>query len=368
MTSIQSQVVNKLCSLLEQRPTTFEITILSAPVEGDSEGSKAAKKNILSLDESLIIVEGAHLGLDARSLPWMTQEIRQEYKRLRKEETENLLAVTSCLLLVNPDHSTAWADRRRSLLPRDNIETWQQELEYLNLLMTQHSKAPSSWGHRKYVIRQILKYLDDESTLIKEEIRVCREVAERYPKNYYAWTHRRYLWTIFSSTASLLQMEWEDIVDQWLPQHISDHSAAHYGSQVLMVWMNHIAKQDPLAVVSVATEAMAKVRTLVDRHEEHETLWILRRLVVRILLEHSRHDSRMIDIVMEDITQVQEKDATAGLVHFLTFQAWVYHISHDVGYQNELFPNKGGPVQILSTLRDHPRVYHELWKQTTPNQ
>lgn len=141
MTSIQSQVVNKLCSLLEQRPTTFEITILSAPVEGDSEGSKAAKKNILSLDESLIIVEGAHLGLDARSLPWMTQEIRQEYKRLRKEGTENLLAVTSCLLLVNPDHSTAWADRRRSLLPRDNIETWQQELEYLNLLMTQHSKA-----------------------------------------------------------------------------------------------------------------------------------------------------------------------------------------------------------------------------------
>lgn len=69
----------------------------------------------------------------------------------------DLRTVTSCLLLVNPDHSTAWADRRRAVhgllegseateaeaevRRGDNARWWHQELDFLDLLMTQHSKA-----------------------------------------------------------------------------------------------------------------------------------------------------------------------------------------------------------------------------------
>jgi hypothetical protein len=92
--------------------------------------------------------------------------------------------VTACLLVVNPDHATAWADRRRALwflvpthcrhgnpntdptLPppssslaasascasrsssnsstpttENDKEWWQKEYAFINLLMTQHSKA-----------------------------------------------------------------------------------------------------------------------------------------------------------------------------------------------------------------------------------
>lgn len=149
--AVESPVVRKLASLLAERPSNYEITILPT--------SSASTEERLSLEESLLLIEGEHLGLDARSLPWMTQEIRACYKQLRKEvglkEPQTILAVTACLLLVNPDHATTWADRRRSLLrivdhqqktvdndDGDSIsKLWRDELKFVNLLTTQHSKA-----------------------------------------------------------------------------------------------------------------------------------------------------------------------------------------------------------------------------------
>ena len=147
-----------------------------------------------------------HLGLDARHLPRIARILRRAYFRAKEKEqqqqqqqtgstpvsvsssttapapscsettpTKELFRITSCLLLIQPDHATAWADRRRCLLSLrytlgagkddDDDETitktetdtrsgdtnqkaekaspfpWHQELDYLDLLVTQHSKA-----------------------------------------------------------------------------------------------------------------------------------------------------------------------------------------------------------------------------------
>ena len=149
----ESPVITWLGSLISQGPTTFEITILPFAVE---ETTSSKDDRHPSLEQSLVLMDG-HLGLDGRSVPWMTREIRKSYKHLKtksscdEDPTEyatHMMRVTSCLLLVNPDHATAWADRRRSLqvLSRSS-ETqadggwWDQERTFLNLLMTQHSKA-----------------------------------------------------------------------------------------------------------------------------------------------------------------------------------------------------------------------------------
>ena len=151
-----SAVVDRLSSLLAQGPTHFEISILS----GDSGCADDSKAKILPLDESLVLVDGRYLGLDARSLPSMTREIRQQYKRLKLSLDSDssggedsttwsraFLNTLSCLLLVNPDHATAWADRRRCLLQSYEMSenesnlVWTKELDFVNLLMTQHSKA-----------------------------------------------------------------------------------------------------------------------------------------------------------------------------------------------------------------------------------
>jgi hypothetical protein len=141
-----SKVVLHFSGLLAMKPTRFEITILPG-------GSPSNEDGTLKLEDSLVLAEGTHLGLDARSLPYITKAIRQDYKQHKhrwygasgNRDDAALLSTLSCLLLVNPDHATAWADRRRSLLQHFLISKdhsiWNEELQYINLLMTQHSKA-----------------------------------------------------------------------------------------------------------------------------------------------------------------------------------------------------------------------------------
>ena len=140
--------------------------------------------------EHLLVLQEGHLGIDAIAFPWMTRLIRAEYKchkekmkRTMQQKKENefqdnkqywidMYWITSCLLLVNPDHTTVWADKRRALqqlvtssssIPalqetssiiikdeeslssssslRSSRWWFQQEYQFINLLMTQHSKA-----------------------------------------------------------------------------------------------------------------------------------------------------------------------------------------------------------------------------------
>jgi hypothetical protein len=141
-----SPVVNKLHELVLIGPTHFEITILPLSKANDESTTE------LSLEDSLIVVQDKFLGMDARSLPWITRAVRKDYRRVKENLASSdytapssllihkqLLKITTCLMLVNPDHSTAWADRRRCLIQLSN--DWNFELDFVNLLMSQHSKA-----------------------------------------------------------------------------------------------------------------------------------------------------------------------------------------------------------------------------------
>jgi hypothetical protein len=149
MTGSQSPVVQRLVGLLKQEPTDFEITILYS----DLPKRKPASIEDVDLEQSILLAEG-HLGLDARAFPFLVREIRKDYEQCKQGKETNhhelMVDITACLLLVNPDHATGWADRRRSLLrlSSDNKSSkdgpfccWRREHSYLNLLMTQHSKA-----------------------------------------------------------------------------------------------------------------------------------------------------------------------------------------------------------------------------------
>lgn len=184
--------------MLRQKPTSLEITILgTGPEPSPSEEGEGEDTPPLSLSQSLILIEEERptllpagkdsttgdgekkykmeivrpLGIDARNLPWMTREIRRVYKSHRKANLvpflstgsnadtnryipenvwKTMLDITSCLLLVNPDHATVWADRRRCLLQQEKmalqqtasrLSCWKDELDFVSFLMTQHSKA-----------------------------------------------------------------------------------------------------------------------------------------------------------------------------------------------------------------------------------
>eukprot|EP00797_Seminavis_robusta_P005670 Sro1378_g267590.4 (307) ;mRNA; f:1690-2611 len=261
--------LDQLWELLCLNPKEFDIAILRSPDDNT--------KNPFVLQEG-------HLGLHAGDLPWLARDFRTAYRTARLQDCDSVLKVTSCLLLVCPDHATAWADRKRALLSvQCHEDLWTRELDFVNLLMTRHTKAPTSWFHRKFVLQQrILQLLsalppppppnddhdDQENTfsttctttttciysnmvqLARDEIQICARIADRYPKNYYAWTHRSQMLqkihhmlqddstsgtrTLADHYTQLLQDQWQSTT-RWLQSHVSDHSAAHYGGMVLQL-------------------------------------------------------------------------------------------------------------------------------------
>ena len=128
--------------------------------------------NIAILDDSKSYPDRAyakvdhHLGIHAPDLPQLAHEFREQYALLRRRYRQRrdavgpndggvsggmeelvfrILSITTCLLLVCPDHSSAWADRRRALLNDDDAVmeecALRKEMDFCNLLFTQHSKA-----------------------------------------------------------------------------------------------------------------------------------------------------------------------------------------------------------------------------------
>jgi hypothetical protein len=135
--------IDQLTKLLNEdpKPTEYDIAILRSTPKGDA-----------------FVKSENHLGLHAGDLPWIARDFRRAYREMRVEFLleprtcqYRLLNVTRCLLLVSPDHATAWADRKRALLSLNTTSgeeeligkdsVWTGELEFLNLLMTKHTKA-----------------------------------------------------------------------------------------------------------------------------------------------------------------------------------------------------------------------------------
>ena len=151
--------------------------------------------------------------------------------------------------------------------------------------------------------------------LFAREVKTCIDVAEKYPKNYYAWTHRQYLWDLFSFEAGdetkrqqqrlqyiqLLETElmigmWQE----WLPRHPGDHSAVHYSCQVLDLLLKEMISLQldsgrvmlDEKIESASFSALDQVRVLLTKFShENESLWILRRTTYKILWKHLYHPS-----------------------------------------------------------------------------
>ncbi len=165
--------------------------------------------------------------------------------------------------------------------------------------------------------------------IFAREVKTCIDVAEKYPKNYYAWTHRRYLWDIFSFDTSSTKdgevqekgglqeqrelfiqlLETELIVgmwQEWLPKHPADHSAVHYACQVLDLLLNEIISLQldsgqPLIkekITPISISALNQVQILLSKYsEENESLWILRRTTYKILWKRMDYSSAIASLV-----------------------------------------------------------------------
>jgi hypothetical protein len=154
-------------------------------------------------------------------------------------------------------------------------------------------------------------YIDE---WIHAEIRMCQGVAERFPKNYYSWTHRLFIARMVATNSanqrvSFLRKELQTI-EPWLRRHVSDHSAAHYGGQILdlilttclplfqeddILFYLDVVRKSPMRLLNHSTLA------------SHEVLWIWRRICSHAFMRLAQIESKeaIVASTLHDFVQTE---------------------------------------------------------------
>jgi hypothetical protein len=156
-----------------------------------------------------------------------------------------MMDATRSLLILHPYSYSAW-NARKSILNEFKMKIIDEktklyhyqlmlnELKYLDLVFTTHPKVGESWEHRSWCIKQIWQQqqtlsssliLTPLSCVLSHEVDVCELIASRYPKNYYAWSHRQKV-VRYMSLKSMV----DDLnrTGKWCHTHVSDSSSFHH--------------------------------------------------------------------------------------------------------------------------------------------
>lgn len=114
---------------------------------------------------------------------------------------DRLLAVTSIILLMDPEHLTAANARKRLIHSKDlksaaRLDLIQRDKYFVDSLLTsrlhRHTKSPTLWSHRRWLIETAANH-GIQPDAVQELERTVVVAGERHPRNYYAWSHARWL-------------------------------------------------------------------------------------------------------------------------------------------------------------------------------
>lgn len=200
-----------------------------------------------------------------------------------------LLALTAVMLLVDPEHLTAANTRKRVLLRRlssaggDAQALLRAEKYFLDSLLTsrlhRHTKSPTLWGHLQWLLLRFSAH-GLSVDVLADLTTVVSVAGERHPRNYYAWTHARFLMKMNPDTP---KTEVLAVVKKWAFQHHTDIS----GWTFLYFLLRAISHSDP-AVVQITFEEVLKL--VVSLQLVNESVWVfLRTLTASGLVGDTEH-------------------------------------------------------------------------------
>lgn len=204
------------------------------------------------------------------------------------------------------------------------------------------------------------------------EIETCSTVAEKYPKNYHAWTHRKWVLQLLHDLStrdatesserlirSLFQVLQKEMsaIERWMKSHVTDHSAVHYLGQVLHMLMRvgvHPAswqlitegsQRDTAEDEGVASswrwalisDAMNVARS--SNFTSYEVTWIHRRICglacLSYIAEEERSVTKSSDAKLDAFISTEVRDLAAAHLagdecsgtHAMSYMLWVlYHV------------------------------------------
>ena len=215
------------------------------------------------------LIDNLSLGLPKKTLVEVFLTARQLFHSPNTTTTERQQA-TRAILLFDPEHLTAANIRKRRLLDLRSgsgdgctggaeqlLQALRQELAFLSSLLTsplnRHTKSPTLWYHRDWVLRTFLPHIINPGaetgreeiiegshagtaggirSLWLSELAIIMLAGDRHPRNYYAWNYARRLFRFLSYRISseaaidptLLTTETTEQVQKWCFQHPRDIS------------------------------------------------------------------------------------------------------------------------------------------------
>ncbi|KAK1593607.1 uncharacterized protein LY79DRAFT_513983 [Colletotrichum navitas] len=251
---------------------------------------------------------------------------------------ELLLAATSVMLLMDPEHLTASNTRKRLLLDAisagDNAhERLAREKWFVDSLLTsrlhRHTKSPTLWSHRRWLMEQ--RRLAGLPVAVQQDIELIVMVAgERHPRNYYAWTHARWLTRIFLADAepedlsSLIQS-----VKRWSFSHHVDVSGWSFLAH-LMERLDGCGTQTSLPVFEETLRLTESLRWC-----NESVWWFLRTVALRPAIGQAGREE--LTAVQERLLVVNADDSTEAKV-LKTAQHWyeLFGLHSDLGISGAL--------------------------------
>ena len=142
---------------------------------------------------------GNKLGLFVLGIKPLFKYSVQEFDSIAKKLADNqsslhiyvdeIIHLTRAILIVRAD--IPYILNYRKILIRNGYIDARAEIWFMHLMLRKHPKATSAWNHVRWCFVNQLKASIPESTasFLDEELQICCEMSDSYPKNYFAWQH-----------------------------------------------------------------------------------------------------------------------------------------------------------------------------------
>lgn len=255
---------------------------------------------------------------------------------------KSILRATAVLLLMDPEHLTAANTRKRIIqaaafsvdgTPKASLLA--SELHLVDSLLTshlhRHTKSPTLWSHRRWLISFLSNPVTD-SSLLQDMAHVVTVAAVRHPRNYYAWEHARWLvqWQAQGGKGSTRtrgdeKLKLVVVVRDWCYRHHTDTSGWSFLFFLLASLPSSPSEAKstlPPQLSPLYEETIAQVEQMATSLRwTGEAVWVFLRTAVAYL-EHYRQETGT--ATANDTRQYGRFQAVAS-----TLLATVDPVSHD---------------------------------------
>ncbi|XP_063913015.1 protein prenyltransferase alpha subunit repeat-containing protein 1 [Zophobas morio] len=232
--SMSERILRSLETIVNNDPNLKEFVVVPAEANTKNKSPVLYEEHNIGLESWCVkhIYRYAYLELfEARKL------LLKKKLPFNKERSLNHLLIG--VLLINPDVSTFW-NVKRELVERDVLSV-NNELLFTKLVLSSKSKSNEAFAYRRWLLNRALAKLQKNDmralqSLFDGEMSVCEMAAAKNANNYHAWTHR--IWSFETighrmANFSVLMLRELEFSQQWLSQHVSEHTGYHYRQYLL---------------------------------------------------------------------------------------------------------------------------------------